>query len=185
MESKADVLLHPVRLRIAQVLAQGRPLTPQQLGEAMPDVPQASLYRHLQKLAEAGLVEVIGERAVRGAKEKTYALPARGLHLGPDDVASATRDDHQRYFTAFVASLLGSFGRYLERPVIDFARDGVGYHTHMLHLSDAELLQLAGALNQALMPFFALEPSAERTPRLFSTVLMPADDRPHAPGQPT
>lgn len=59
---KADALLHPVRMRIVQVPAQGRALTAQQLAEALTEVPQATPYRHLQKLVESGVLIVVDER---------------------------------------------------------------------------------------------------------------------------
>lgn len=172
-DSQADALLHPVRMRLVQALAQRGPLTPQQLGEALPDVPQASLYRHLQRLVEAGLLTVVEERRVRGAKERTYALPPSGAVLGPEAFAHATREDHQRYFTTFVAGLLGDFARYLDQPSIDLLADGVGYRTMPLHLSDAELQAMLQALGEAMRPFLANRPSPERRTRQFSTVLMP------------
>ena len=54
----ADLLLHPIRLRILVGLL-GRPMTAQQLGEVLEDVPQATLYRQLNKLAQAGVLEVV------------------------------------------------------------------------------------------------------------------------------
>lgn len=179
-ESKADTLLHPIRMRLVQALARSGPMTPQQLGEALADVPQASLYRHLQRLAEAGLLEVVEERKVRGAKERTYALPAAGAVLGASDLASATHADHQRYFTTFVASLLGDFARYLDRPTIDMAADGVGYRTLPLHLTDAEFAEMARAFGEALRPYLANRPGPGRRARHFSTIVMPVEDRPAA-----
>lgn len=173
---KADSLLHPIRMRLVQVLAQGRALTPAQLAEALPDVPQATLYRHLQKLAEAGLVTVVSERAVRGARERTYALPASGAVLSQGDVAEASSEDHMRYFTTFVAGLLGEFARYTEGGDVDLARDRVGYRTLPLYLSDDEFDAMAAALSKALQPFAAQGPAPGRTLRHFSTVVMPAAD---------
>ena len=48
---KTDIILHPVRMRILQNLAT-RNLTPLQLAEELVNVPQATLYRHLNKLVE-------------------------------------------------------------------------------------------------------------------------------------
>lgn len=42
--TKVDLLLHPVRLRVVQALL-GQEMTPQQLVDALGDVPQATLYR--------------------------------------------------------------------------------------------------------------------------------------------
>lgn len=175
---KADALLHPLRMRIVQVLARGCALTTQQLAETLDDVPQATLYRHLQKLVEVGVLTVVEERQVRGARERTYALPAGAALLTQADLAGATPEDHLRYFTTFMAGLLGEFARYLEGGDLDLARDGVGYRTVPLHLSDAEFAEMARAMGEAIAPFAALGPAPERKLRQFSTVVMPAADTP-------
>ncbi len=69
-KTRQDLLLHPVRQRILLATA-GRRVTAQQLVNAMPDVPQATLYRNINKLAGAGLLVVVGERRVRNTVEKT------------------------------------------------------------------------------------------------------------------
>lgn len=47
----ADLILHPVRLRIVRAFLSGRPLTTSALGAELADVPPASLYRHVARLA--------------------------------------------------------------------------------------------------------------------------------------
>ncbi|NNJ11357.1 helix-turn-helix domain-containing protein [Chloroflexales bacterium ZM16-3] len=47
--SPADLLLHPIRLRIIVALTVQQ-LTVQQLAGVLPDVPQATLYRQIHKL---------------------------------------------------------------------------------------------------------------------------------------
>ena len=70
----ADLLLHPVRLRIVEAFLGDRALTTTQLRAELPDVPAGSLYRHVAKLVDAGVLSVVGERRVRGAVERTYVL---------------------------------------------------------------------------------------------------------------
>ena len=53
------------------------------------------------------------------------------------------------------------------------AGDGVGYHSHVLHLSDPEFAEMAAALGAALQPFFEKVPAPGRRARLLSTVLFP------------
>src|SRR5438477_12246920 len=110
--SRADLILHPVRMRLIVTLAR-RQLTARQLSELLPDVPQATLYHHLGILTRAGLLRVVSERRVRGTIEKLYALADDSAILGQAELANASREDHLRYFTVFVASLLGDFARYL------------------------------------------------------------------------
>src|SRR5215472_7084155 len=95
--SRVDLILHPVRLRLLGALAR-RQLTAHQLSERLPDIPQATLYHHLGKLTQAGLLRVVSERQVRGAVEKRYALDEDSVVLGPADLEDASREDHLRYF---------------------------------------------------------------------------------------
>src|SRR5215831_1697445 len=64
--TSADLLLHPVRLRILQTFLGDRTLTTSDLQAELPDVPPASLYRHVGKLVDAGVLAVVSERRVRG-----------------------------------------------------------------------------------------------------------------------
>ena len=82
--AKPDLILHPIRMRIILALAQGRSLTAQELGAALPDVAQATLYRHLNRLLKGGVLAVVDERQVRGAVERIYALREENLDLSRD-----------------------------------------------------------------------------------------------------
>ena len=170
----AELALHPVRIRILRAVAGAR-LTTHDLVALVPDIPHATLYRHLATLVKAGLIEVVEERKIRGAVERVYALPAHGATLDAAALATATPEDHARYFTAFVSSLLSEFSRYLARERIDFAADGAGYQQLVLHLTDAELAKFATDLNQIVGPLLANEPGNGRVPRLLATIMMPAD----------
>lgn len=175
-DSKGEALLHPVRMRIVMVLAARSHLSAQEIGGLLEDVPQATLYRHLNKLLQADIIRVVEERPTGGSTERVYALNEGAAFLSPDDLARATHDDHMRYFTTFCVHLLGLFGAYLRRETVDPVADGVGYHTHLLHLSDDEFRQLVADLNAVMLRYVNTPPSPDRTPRTFSTVVIP-DDR--------
>jgi DNA-binding transcriptional ArsR family regulator len=176
VSAKANLIMHPIRLRIVQALLGDRQLTPQQLADLLPDVPQATLYRHINKLVDGGVLVVAAERRARGAVEKFYAVSDYAVTLTAEDFANASRDDHMHAFTTFVASLLADFGRYLQRDAIDFERDGVGYRQVALYLNDEEFVQMAAALNTALRPFLELPPAPDRRRRMLSNVLIPTDE---------
>jgi DNA-binding transcriptional ArsR family regulator len=174
-ETAVDILLHPIRLRIVRALVPAREATVQELALALPDVPPATLYRHVNKLAGAGLLVTVSERAVRGATERRYRLSAAAFNVG--DLDGASRDEHLRYFIVFVATLIDDFAAYLDRGKPDYAKDGVGYRQAPLHLSDAEFRRMNEALNSALGPFVALPASPKRKPRYLATIVMPAETR--------
>jgi DNA-binding transcriptional ArsR family regulator len=171
--SRANVILHPVRLRLLVALAR-RQLTARQLSELLPDVPPATLYHHLGVLTRAELLRVVSERPIRGAVEKLYTVAGDHATLTSDEMAHASREDHLRYFTLFVAALLSDFDRYLPREgPIDLLADGVGYHETPFYLSDDEFAQAAAAFNRALLPFLGNQPAPNRRRRLFATIVFP------------
>jgi hypothetical protein len=174
-ESISELVLHPLRMRIIMAIA-GRQMATLQLAEALGDVPTATLYRHVKRLCDGGVLTVVAQRRARGAVEKVYALGPSGGIMPPDEMADLDKEQHMRYFTTFVATLLDDFARYIDRSSsVNPITDGVGYHKVSLELSDQELVEMTRAVNQALLPFRGNDPSPLRRRRLFATVLIPED----------
>jgi DNA-binding transcriptional ArsR family regulator len=103
-ENVAELVLHPVRLRILQAFIGGRTLAAEDLDAELGDVPKATLYRQLATLAGA-LLAVVEERPARGTPRRIYALVQGAAAIGPDDLAAATPEDHLRFFTVFWATV--------------------------------------------------------------------------------
>jgi hypothetical protein len=167
--AKADLLLHPIRLRIIQAFLGDRALTTSQLAAELPDVPPGSLYRHVGLLVSAGVLGIAAEHRVRGAVERTYILRVAAAQAD----AAMTTEEHWRAFMAFVAGLLGDFDRYLALGEPDPARDGVGYRMGALWLSDAELAEFLHDLAPVVQPRMANAPGPGRRRRIVAGVLMP------------
>ena len=178
MTDSAALLLHPVRLRILQAFLGDRALTTSQLSAELSDIPPASLYRHVARLVAAGVLQVVAERRVRGAIERTYVLRLAAARVSLDEVAAMTTDDHRQMFRAFVAGLLADFDRYLAAGTVDLVKDGVAFGIEGLWLDDAELRDLMVELYRVLQPRRVNGPKKGRRRRLLASVLMPADDDP-------
>ncbi len=172
--TSANLLLHPVRLRIIKAFMGDGRLTTGQLASSLPDVPKASVYRHVARLVAAGVLEVAAERRVRGAVERTYELRAARARISPEEAAAMTLDEHSQAFLAFVAGLLVDFDRYLAghpQP----GRDGATYQTAGMWLTDAELGDFAREIVAAATPRLANRPAPGRRRRLLHTILLPTD----------
>ena len=174
----ADLILHPVRMRIILALGRGVALTATALSEEMPDVPAATLYRHLATLVDGEILTVVDERRVRGAMERTYALEHRNANLGPDDLATASRDDHLRYFASFAATLIDEFARYLRRDEIDLAADGVSYREASVYLSDTEYLELLKEIWGAIAARIGTPATEGRRARSLAVIGIPGEPVP-------
>ncbi|MFG3601584.1 helix-turn-helix domain-containing protein [Micromonospora chersina] len=172
----AELLLHPVRLRIVQAFLGGRTLTTADLRAELPDIAPATLYRQVATLSGHGVLRSVGERRVRGAVERSYQLDAAAASVDADEARGMTPDQHRRAFLTFVAGLLADFDRYLDSGGGDLARDLAGYRQNAFYATDAELVGFVTRLRELFAEYAALGPGADRTRRLLTTVLLPAAD---------
>jgi DNA-binding transcriptional ArsR family regulator len=171
---RADLIIHPVRLRIIQQFGPRERVTAQHLAIQLPDVSHATLYRHLAALVRGGVLAVVDVRPVRAAQEKLYALVEGAANVGPTDYDGEAPDDHLRHFTAFLGLLRGDFERYVrgrDRP--NLATDGVAYYQIPLYLSDAERDRLVQDLKALLGPLRQNRPDGSRTRRLVTVITVP------------
>jgi DNA-binding transcriptional ArsR family regulator len=77
---QAEVLLKPQPIEILRQLAEPRTCT--EIGERLGQSPQR-VYYHVRRLVEAGLVEQVAERKVRGIHEGIYQARARAYWISP------------------------------------------------------------------------------------------------------
>lgn len=169
------LLLHPVRLRIVHAMAGGRTRTTAELCEQLADVPKTTVYRHVGLLADSGLLDVVGEQRVHGAVERRYRMRGTRSHIGPEEAAGMTVEDHRRAFAAAVAALLAAFNGYLDTEDVDPAADSVGYRQVPLWLSPAELAEMIEELSAGIMARAGNEPAPERGLYLLSPIFFPIE----------
>jgi hypothetical protein len=172
----ADLLLHPVRLRIVKAFLGDRALTTAQLAAELNDVPAGSLYRHVSRLTGAGVLQVVAERRVRGAVERTYALRLFAARIGPDEAAAMTPDEHAQAFMAYIAGLLADFDRYLAAGKPDPLRDGADYRVAAMWLTDAEFADFLRDLAAIAQPRLANAPGEGRRRRMLYSVMLPGPE---------
>ncbi|WP_431925028.1 helix-turn-helix domain-containing protein [Nonomuraea jabiensis] len=77
---QAEALLKPQRVEVLRQLAE--PRTCSEVAERLGQTPQR-VYYHVKRLVEAGLVDLVSERKVRGIHEGIYQAGARSYWLSP------------------------------------------------------------------------------------------------------
>lgn len=174
--ASADLLLHPVRLRIVKAFLGDRALTTSELAAELDDVPPGSLYRHIALLTKAGVLQVAAERRVRGAVERTYTMRLPAAQIQPGEARAMTLDEHTRAFMAYIAGLLTDFDRYIATAPADPARDGADYRVAAVWLTDAELAELRRDLYVLFQPRMANAPGRGRRRRMVYNVFLPAPE---------
>jgi DNA-binding transcriptional ArsR family regulator len=175
---RSDILLHPVRLRIVLASAGGE-VTTADIGRRLPDVPQATLYRNIATLADAGILDVVSERQARGATERTYRVNATQVSVDAAEASEMSPEEHLEAFVTFAGVLIETYGRYLKTTSSDPATDRVSFRQARLWLTDGELDELVTGVTSVLARYLDFTETPKRTPRLLSTILMPEPGSEH------
>ncbi|MFI7615703.1 helix-turn-helix domain-containing protein [Nonomuraea terrae] len=164
-------VLHPVRIRVIQIVALG-PRTGTQLRQALPDVPYSSLYRHIRWLVDADVMRVTGERKVRGAVEHTYELDKDAVQAAlPDMPVSAA--DHGQAMTAFMTGLLAQVHSYLASAPEDPVADGLLYTLAPLWVNEEEVARIHTVMRELVESLRDNGPGPDRRQLMLGVVAIP------------
>ncbi|MFC0627961.1 helix-turn-helix domain-containing protein [Kribbella deserti] len=173
-QSVADVVMHPVRLRIIQQLG-GRELTTAQLRDALPDIAQATLYRHVAALVDAQIVAVVGERKVRGTIERTLALGERVARADLAELRAMDDSQLRSSFLTFLGHVGGTFDRFLASGDREL-RDYLGFGQTQLYVNAEDLPVIQAGLAEVLAPYLTDSGGGRRRVSLSSALIPdPAD----------
>lgn len=124
-----EVLMNPVRQRIFQYLLVHETGTVKEIKEALPDVPGASLYRHVKILADNGVLAVADENRIRGTVESVYKLNRSMLVLDDTDGSK---------IQMILMGISAAFARYFAQEQPDPHRDMLTVSGCILTLTDRE-----------------------------------------------
>lgn len=168
-----NLLLHPVRLRILQTLGGADELTNAQLRERLPDIPPATMYRHVATLTRAGVLEVTAERPVRGTVERSYRIRQDAALVDDEARAAMTKDDHRGAVAAFAGAVLADFERYLLREDTEPSRENVLYRQGAVWVTDDEFAALVDEIEAAVARRTGSAAGDGRTRHLLSLAFVP------------
>lgn len=168
-----DVLVHPTRMRIVRAFAGAPERTVHDLAEGLDDVPPATLYRHLNRLTEAGILTVVSEVRVRGGMERTYRIDPGATKVSAEHIRAIDPETLQKYFSVFVASLLEDFGRYMRAGDANVVRDDVHYLQIPMLATPEEFADFLQELSVVINKFVGRGPAKRRIRRTVSIVTLP------------
>ena len=136
---QAAVLLKPARLDVLKQMASDTTCT--QLAEVLGGSPQ-KIYYHVKALEQAGLVEKVAERKVRGIVEGIYRARARSYWLAPKLVGAVGGERRARdqaslgYLIQLFEEVQEDVARLADEQPEDEAAPSLGLSAH-IQLRDA------------------------------------------------
>lgn len=170
-----DCIANPVKCKLLlEIHAQGK-VTAKRLAEIYNDIPQATLYRHLKKMLNDGILQVVEETQVRGTVEKTYAL---SLNINKNIETALEENSGELYIQYFIQYIMGfakQFQQYCQAPNINIKEDMTGFSLSPLYLSDDELTNLVTSVSQLIGTVKNNEPRPDRKLRTIGLIISPPD----------
>jgi DNA-binding transcriptional ArsR family regulator len=170
-----DLLVHPIRLRIVTAMSNDQ-MTSKEIAEALPDIPQTTLYRHINALIEGGLLEIVEEIPQRGTVERVLGFKTQPS-LQPEDLIGLSKDKLKDTFTLIMYTLLnealGTLDKFPEDQEIDLLRAGFQFSECQLNLTDEEYNQMNQKILQIMVEAMNHKPAPERKRRIFSYMFIP------------
>ena len=157
---------------LIEIQEQGQS-TAKKLAETYPDIPQATLYRYLNRMLKDDVLKIVEENKIRGTVEKVYALNL-SLTLDRDKFEKEHLcKEYLRLFTQFSMDLLRNFQEYTNREDADISADGLAFWSMPLYLTQQELEEMRNEIQGILDSRFANMPTDKRKLRNISVVFGP------------
>ncbi len=155
--NKAEVLMHPVRIKISQALMRNKEngLTPLEMVKIIKDVPQATLYRHIQVLLDSGVIRIIKEKKVRSVSEKYYSLNEEEAKISKEEWKKLSTEKKLDYFSYYQLSLMNQYQNYLSSlEEKGSTEDGSTFSLLELKLDDESFNNFQNELNDLVVKYF-------------------------------
>lgn len=157
MSTKVEILMHPVRLKICQALLRNKEtgLTPLEMVKILKDVPQATLYRHIQVMVDSGIVSVIKEKKVKSVSEKYYALNEDEIRIDGKEWGKVSSEEKLDYISYYQLLLMTQYQNYLEKlEEQNCQEDRSTFSVVELKIDEEHFTQFQNELNELMIKYY-------------------------------
>ncbi len=162
----AEVMMNPVRQRILQYLLVHDKGTVKEIRKALPDIPSASLYRHIKILTNHSVLIVVQENRVRGTIESVYQLNKSALEIDDED---------GRAVQIALMGISTAFAKYFSSGHADPRKDMFLLTNCTLTLTDDEFRNFLADLNEVATKYMLKTVTEESKTRQISLISSPTD----------
>lgn len=163
----AEIVMNPVRQRIFQYFLIHDTGTVKELRKALPDIPSASLYRHIKILADSSILMVVGENRIRGTVESVYQL---------NKEAMATEDESGTAVQMSLLSICAAFAKYFSTGNADPQKDMLLFTNCTLLLTDEEFSEYLSEINQITVKYMKQATSKNSKTRGITLISAPTNE---------
>ena len=162
----AEIFMNPVRQRIIQYLLVHEKGTVKEIKKELPDIPSASLYRHIKILSDSAFIVVVEENKIRGTVEKVYQLNRAALEVD---------DENGTAVQMSLLSLCAAFAKYFSSGHANPRKDLLMLTSCTLTLTDEEFIKFLTELNEVATKYMTKPVTETSVSRQITLVSSPVD----------
>lgn len=163
----SEIVMNPVRQRIFQYFLLHETGTVKEIRKVLPDVPSASLYRHIKILTDSSILLIVGENRIRGTVESVYQL---------NKDAMATEDETGNEVQLSLLRICASFARYFSGGKVDPKKDMLLFTNCTLLLTDDEFSDFLTEINQIALKYMKKEAAEGSKTRQITLISAPSNE---------
>ena len=164
----AEIVMNPVRQRIFQYFLLHKTGTVKEIRKALPDVPSASLYRHIKKiLTDSTILMVVGENRIRCTGKSVYQL---------NKDAMETEDETGNAIQMSLLSICATFVKYFSSGKADPKKDMLLFTNCTLLLTDEEFSGFLTEINQIAVKYMKKEAVEGSKTRQITLISAPSNE---------
>lgn len=164
---------NPIKCKLLLEINSQKATTAKHLSEIYTDIPQATLYRYLNKMLKDDILKIVEENPIRGTVEKVYALNIDLIEelKHPQGISSGKM--YMQLFMQYMLGLLSEFKEYTSKKGIDIENDGSGFSLYPIYLSKEELNEFALNFATLLEPYRKNKTDASRDLHSVALIITP------------
>ncbi|MEF7563842.1 hypothetical protein V4V35_12580 [Bacillus infantis] len=173
-----DCIVNPVKSQIILSIQKKGECTAKDLLSSQNDIPQATLYRTLNRLVDSGILKIVAENKVRAVTEKVYALNESFLNVNQSIIEQNNGEAYFKMFTNFIIVLMKEFQNYAEKPSINIVKDVSGFSAVPIYATGKEMLEIGNKFKEIIAPYQTRNTSVkEQNMRILATIITPPNDK--------
>ena len=119
------------------------------------DVPQATLYRHLQTMVDSGIIRVIKEKKVKSVSEKYYAINEEEAKIDGSEWKELSSKEKLDYISYYQLSLMTQYQSYLKKlDEQNSQEDSATFSVVELKMDEEQFIQFQNELKELMTKYY-------------------------------
>lgn len=169
---KFGLFKNQTRFKIAlELIDKEEGLSVMQLKNILEDVPQATLYRHMNSMFEEGLVKIVSTKKTRSGEENFYAINTETYKIDEEEWNLASYDDKVNFITYYFMYILQSYQGY--HKTTDGKKDKSTFSLLKLNLDESKFEDFQLELKSLLEKYYDESQNNNNKERTVSLVIIP------------